>query len=341
MGTERKMKKINKSLVVITALVIAAAIAVAAICENRAEHTDQALDVDSSLVSERAYNVLFIGTDREAGLADVIMLVRLDLSRGRAVVMQIPRDTYAEYTDSSYKKLNGAYSALGAQGACSFLSGALGISVDRYVVTGLDTVCNAVDAIGGVDVNVPCNMKYRDKTQGLYIDLKAGLQHLDGKGAEQFLRFRSGYIEGDIDRMDAQKIFLAAAAKKVRNEFSLPMAYKLLEAAEGIETNFGTGELLNIALEASRIDGENVIIMTLPGAEARAASGASYYSVSGQSTKNVLEQYFDAQSDSFDKGHVFLNEKNAAFRNIYNSSAEYKTYTIEDIAQNGIEIDLK
>ena len=328
----------------VTVLAIGAAVAVivaASVVIGQKSNDDEVLDVGAELVSERAYNVLLVGTDREVGLADVMMLARLDLAGKRAVIMQIPRDTYAEYTDGSYKKLNGAYSSLGAVGMCEFLSEALGISVDRYIVTGLDTVRSVVDAIGGVDVNVPCDMKYRDSSQELYIDLKAGVQHLDGEGAEQFLRFRSGYIEGDIDRMDAQKIFIAATAQKIRDKFSLPMAYRLLAAADGIETNFSASELLNIAIETSGIDINNVVLFTVPGAEARASSGASYYSISGVSAAKILKDRFGAQGDGFDKNGAFLNEKNAAFRNIYNSSVDHRTYTLDGIAQNGIEIDLK
>ena len=336
------MRKTNKILLPVAIIaIIAVLISAMAVFSVKDPEPDGSIEVDSPLVAERAYNVLFVGTDREAGLADVMMLAHLDLAAKRAFVMQIPRDTYAEYTDGSYKKLNGAYSALGAEGLCEFLSNALGIDVDRYAVMGLDTVRDVIDAIGGVDVNIPCDMKYRDKSQDLYIDLKAGLQHLDGDAAEQFLRFRSGYIEGDIDRMDAQKIFLAATAKKIRDEFSLPLAYRLLEAADGIETNFSMSELLGIALDAADIGSEDITVATMPGAEARASSGASYYSISGGAVSSIVESFFGAERGSFDREGKFLNEKNASFRNIYNGYTEYKSYTLAEIAQNGIEIDLK
>ena len=251
------MKKMNiAAIAVVLFLLVSVAFAAITVKGIRSD-MNGTVSTDGDLTAERAYNVLLVGIDREAGLADVMMLARIDLSKSSAFVVQIPRDTYAEYTDASYKKLNGAYSALGAEGLCEFLSDALGVHVDRYVVLGLDNLCAAVDAIGGVDVNLPCDMKYKDAEQGLYIDLKAGVQHLDGELAEQFVRFRSGYVEGDIDRMDAQKIFLAAIAKKIKDEISLPMAYRLLEAADGVETNFSTAELLGVALEAARIDGSN------------------------------------------------------------------------------------
>ena len=335
------MKKMNIAAIAVTLfLLTAVAFAVMTVKGIRGD-ASSAVTADGDLTAERAYNVLLLGTDREAGLADVMMLVRLDLAHSKAFIMQIPRDTYAEYTDASYKKLNGAYLTLGAEGTCTFLAEAFGINIDRYIVTGLDSLCAAVDAVGGVDVRVPCDMRYRDSAQGLYIDLKAGVQHLDGALAEQFLRFRSGYIEGDIDRMDAQKIFLAAIAKKIKENISLAMAYRLLEAADGVETNFSATELLELALSTSDIDGEDVQVATLPGAEARAASGASYYGVSADAAAELAQKFFCVGRESFDKKGKLLNEKNASFERIYNGFSAYRVYTLADILEKGIEIDLK
>ena len=63
-----------------------------------------------------------------------------------------------------------------------------------------------IDAIGGVEFDVPTRMYYTDPKQNLEIDLYPGKQLLDGKKAEMFMRFRqnndgTGYAEGDIGRM--------------------------------------------------------------------------------------------------------------------------------------------
>ena len=65
-------------------------------------------------------NILVAGTDRASGLTDVIMLISFDRDAHKLYVMQLPRDTYAEYAESGYKKLNGAYGALGGKGLCDF-----------------------------------------------------------------------------------------------------------------------------------------------------------------------------------------------------------------------------
>ena len=65
-------------------------------------------------------NLLLMGKDRSSGLFDVMMLLSVNESDGSACVLQIPRDTYAAYTDGSYRKLNGAPRALGMKGFCDF-----------------------------------------------------------------------------------------------------------------------------------------------------------------------------------------------------------------------------
>ena len=88
----------------------------------------------------KTVNILLMGLDSEAGLCDVIMLVGIDRARGRTTVVQIPRDTYAAFSDSSYKKLNGAYSSLGgAEEVAGFIGDAFDIRVDHYACINLDT----------------------------------------------------------------------------------------------------------------------------------------------------------------------------------------------------------
>ena len=77
-----------------------------------------------------------------------------------------------------------------------------------------------VDAIGGVDFDVPINMDYDDPIQNLSIHFKKGVQHLSGADALRVVRFRhnndgSGYGSEDLGRMATQQKFLKAVAKKM------------------------------------------------------------------------------------------------------------------------------
>ena len=67
-----------------------------------------------------------------------------------------------------------------------------------------------MDNLSGIEIDLPYDMDYEDSSQNLSIHLKAGKQTLGGKEALGFLRYRSGYVTGDLGRIDAQKLFLNA-----------------------------------------------------------------------------------------------------------------------------------
>jgi LCP family protein required for cell wall assembly len=180
--------------------------------------------------SDKTFNFLIMGHDRAASLTDVIMLVNYNTEIQRITVLQFPRDTYIEVDDYNYHKVNGLYNYCvkqakkdgsknperdGCKKMEEYLEKNLAMTIHYSAVMDLDGFGNIVDAIGGVDMYVPMDMRYSDPEQGLYINLKEGYQHLNGKTAEQFVRYRSGYATGDIGRGDAQKIFMSAFLDKI------------------------------------------------------------------------------------------------------------------------------
>lgn len=288
-------------------------------------------------------NFLIMGKDEASGLYDVIMLVSYNATRSEIGVVQIPRDTYAEFTESSYKKLNGAVSALGGEREfCEFLSNALSVNIDHYISLDLYSVGEIVDVLGGVEVEVPFDMNYEDATQGLSIHLKKGKNILDGEAARKFVRYRSGYLEGDLGRMDAQKLFLAALVKKLKSDVSVFEIGAILAAvSDNIKMNVPMANVIPLAKQIMNIPAENVKFVTLAGEGAVAkASGASYYVISRPSAIKILNEILGAKvtEENFDKDRVFLNERYDSFCDIYNSEAEYKIFDAKTLVQSGIEI---
>jgi LCP family protein required for cell wall assembly len=159
---------------------------------------------------ERITRFLLLGCDQSTKLTDSIMLVTVNETKKETSILQIPRDTYTEFTKKDYKKLNGAMSELGQKNLKRFLSDAIGVPIDFFVILKLDFFDDLVDAIGGVDIEIPEDMHYADPSQGLKIDLSQGRAHLSGREAEHFVRYRSGYVNADLGRLDAQKLFLKA-----------------------------------------------------------------------------------------------------------------------------------
>ena len=334
------MKKIRAVLIITAAVVltdiVSAAVAISAYTPSvKNVYTIEKREQPSA--EDDVENILVLGVDREAGLTDVMMLVGIDGEAGRVTVMQIPRDTYAEYTDGSYKKLNGAYNALGgAREVADFLSQSFGIEIDGYMCVGLDTLGEVVDAIGGVEIDLPHDMRYSDPEQGLYIDLKSGRQTLDGDAAQHFVRFRSDYSNGDLGRIDAQKLFMSAFFRTLCEKLSPTTAAKLMIVADGVETNMGVSDMLQLCTDVIDMGGDGISFVTMPGKEVTATvSGASYYSLSALSVAEITELYFGRDGE-FDRDKKFLNESYDSFRLIYENYVEYDVDSVPNILRDGI-----
>ncbi len=306
---------------------------------NTKENETEINEVRDVIDSDTRLNVLILGKDNTSGLCDVIMLVSYNVTDSSLGVVQIPRDTYLKYTSSSYKKINGAVASLGSERAlCDLLEDAFCIEIDHYVSLKLDAIGKLVDAIGGVEINVPSDMDYEDPAQGLSIHIKKGLNLLDGRTAEQFVRFRSGYTTGDLGRMDAQKLFLAALANKLKNEVSVfEMGVLVASLSDSVKTSFPLSEMISLSKKALAISPENIRFVTLAGESAVAKkSGASYYVISKDSSREIINSFFgvDVNEHDFDKNKLFLNGDYTEFKNIYYSKTDYTVIDADTIERH-------
>lgn len=287
------------------------------------------------------YNVLILGRDDAAGLCDVIMLGSINTSSGDICFMQIPRDTYFDYSNSTYKKINGIFNSLGSASAVSnAISQGLGIKIDYYLSLGLESVVQLVDAVGGIEIDIPRDMDYSDPSQNLSILFRAGKQTLNGKSAVEFLRYRSGYVTGDLGRIDAQKLFLNAFAKKmagISNPFTLYNVFKLV--CQKGETNIKESDLISIGLKCMKAKGGTVSYVTSPGEAIQSAeSGAWYYILSKSAMSKLLTSHFYA-TGNFDEQVKFVDKDKKSFYDIYNKNCEVRIYTADDIENNKININ--
>lgn len=276
------------------------------------------------LQKERVTRLLLLGCDRASGLADSILLVSINEEEKSASVLQIPRDTYAEYTERDYKKINGTLSVLGASGAKDFFSSALGVEIHHFAVIDLDLFCKTVDAVGGVDVEVPQAMEYHDPAQNLHILLGEGVQHLDGKAAEQFVRYRSGYANADLGRLDAQKLFLRAFAKRCQ-DLSAKEYFRLAGASlTGVQTDLGIAEAIRICGILRACDPEAVPMQTLAGQAVKGQSGAWYYVLNREGAcRQINELTYPEHTltpTQFDAVGLFDRTQNSQFHNVYTAA---------------------
>ncbi|MDB9380484.1 LCP family protein, partial [Nodularia sphaerocarpa] len=144
------------------------------------------------------------------GLADVMILIKFDPATKKIAMLSIPRDTRTEVFGYGVKKLNAANVDGGPALTAKSVSNLLGdVAIDRYIRINVLGVGKLIDALGGVTVHVPKDLKYQDDSQRLYINLKAGEKHLNGDEALQLLRFRHDEL-GDIGRVQRQQMVIRA-----------------------------------------------------------------------------------------------------------------------------------
>lgn len=175
-----------------------------------------------------------------------------------------------------------------------------GISVDKYVAVNYNGVRAAVDAIGGVEVNVPIHMKYTDiyDKPPLYIDIKPGPQIIYGDKAMELLRFRTGdpgypsFPNGDVGRVEMQQQFIKSAIKK---SLSLRLPNVISAVYPHVETNFTLTELLGLAKDAIGFSTDNLTTQILPGNPKILGSNPplSFYIPDGQEITKVVYDLYD------------------------------------------------
>ena len=217
------------------------------------------------------YTLLVAGSDDGTGNTDTIMVGRLDTVHHTANFVSIPRDTLINI-DSPIRKINGVYwtavysGASGSEALRRHVKKLTGFDVDCYAVIELDAFQRAVDALGGIWYDVPRRMYYED---GPVIDLEPGYQLLNGEQAMWLCRFRSGYVNGDLDRIRVQHDFLKAAADQFLQLGSIPNIPEVASIlAESMDTNMTASNMAWFARQLLRCRSEDIRFYTAPNTPA-------------------------------------------------------------------------
>lgn len=229
-------------------------------------------------LKEDCHTFLLIGMDAGNGNTDTMMVVTYDVKNQHVGVVSVPRDTLVD-VPRTIKKINAAYAAGGIEETQREVSELLGFSVDHYVIIDLRGFKALVDALDGVDFDVPVTMNYDDPTQDLHIHLNKGMQHLDGAKALQLVRFRSGYANADIGRIETQQKFLTALAKKLLSWKSVTKINDFINIfAQYVKTDLTVGNMAYFGLAALDLDVSTGVSMgTLPGNGLVSYKGIPYY----------------------------------------------------------------
>lgn len=178
-------------------------------------------------------NILVLGLDRRPGepedtpsRSDTMFIASIDKAEGRLQMLAIPRDLWSEIPygnkpgDWAQAKINAAYSygqfykypGGGAAAAVAAVQHDFNITIDHYVVIDWVGFVQLIDAIGGIDLDVPVEVSdFGTDTLDMYRNntISAGLQHMDGQQALGYSRVR---VDGDLKRIERQQLVIKAVA---------------------------------------------------------------------------------------------------------------------------------
>lgn len=201
------------------------------------------------LTDKNKINILVLGVDvrkDDVGRSDTMFVVTVDQAAGNVTMLSVPRDTRVKIPGLRWDKINHAFAEGGSELSRKAVEALLGIPVDYYVTVDFTAFNKIVDAVGGVDIEVEKRMYYEDPYDNLVINIQPGLQHMDGKKAIQYVRYRDA--EGDLGRIERQQKFIKAMLKQVTSPLIIPKVPGIIrEVSDAIKTDLSTGDMLNLA----------------------------------------------------------------------------------------------
>jgi len=234
------------------------------------------------------YTFLLLGKDTGGGgNTDTMMVASYDTVNQTVDVMNIYRDTMVN-APWDIKRINSVYAISGGgeegiEALKGYLEDLLGFKPDYYITIEWDAVGELVDAIGGVEFDVPYEMHYWDPTQDLRIDQAKGYRTLYGEDAMQVIRWRqnndgSGISVGDNGRVGIQQDFLRAVVKKCLNTVNLSTVSKYAQILmNNVTTDIPMGTVVWFGQQALSLDMANLQFHSLPAANINGAAWSRTY----------------------------------------------------------------
>lgn len=321
-GISNKAKYIISIILVITAVVmVAAAVAInrvrpPAVSSVSSQYRgsvirDEKVPTIDLRHREGVFTVLVVGKDAASRSTDTIMLAMFDTTNKKMNILSIPRDTIVNVSRAT-KKINAAYVASGGDIYALYdeVESITGIRPDKYVLVSVEGFVDFIDAIGGVEVDVPIDMNYKDPAQNLTINIKKGLQTLDGYDSMGFMRYRATYVDGDIGRIKVQHTFVEALIKKMLTPTTFARIPELAEIIlDNIETDLSLGNEIWLGKQMLTMNLETDVNMhTLPG-YADYYDSLSYYFPNEEEVLALINEYYNPYTTQIEFLNLFQKQK--------------------------------
>jgi LCP family protein required for cell wall assembly len=234
-----------------------------------------------------AMTILVVGNDSRSdylyGLADAIRIVRVDFASPQVNVLALPRDLWVEIPgleeehNITHGKLNQAYfygtpgmgyyesPAGGAGLLADTLERNYGLHIDGFVVVNMPNFVKIVDAIGGIDINLPSAVDGLP-FEGNPIDMgyfPAGQQHLNGEQTLRLVRIRQKY--NDFIRIENQTRVICSLKEKIASpEILAKLPQLITDLRDSVLTDLTQEQMAQLACLIPKLEPENLMFTSVP-----------------------------------------------------------------------------
>ncbi|MCL2703642.1 MAG: LCP family protein [Defluviitaleaceae bacterium] len=289
-------------------------------------------DITSSIPQRTNFVIMGIDWEGQTSRSDVIMVGSFDTASNELSLISIPRDTHIRLSDSTREtipglntrhlpghsvrngapniqremKINAIWHFFGPVYGPAYvvnqIQELLDITIHYWVSVELDGFIKIIDAVGGVEYNVPQRMYYvfpKDEFGIEFsINLHPGLQMLNGKQALDMVRYRAssdesiarGYPAADLRRVQVQQNFMREVIPQVLNRDNIVRnIFSYIEIIhEHVETNLEITDALKYVNYARRLTPENIKTYTMP----HMPNPGSYVYIDALKTYDLVQEIF-------------------------------------------------
>ncbi|MGI5976103.1 MAG: LCP family protein [Candidatus Limivicinus sp.] len=256
------------------------------------------------------YTILLVGEDQCTGHTDTILVGRVDTKAHKMDFVSIPRDTLLNM-DGDMRKINCVCMKAKqlerdpAEALKMRVKQLIGFDVDCYAIMQLQSFIDVIDAVGGVDYYVPVDMYIDDYWQNLYLYLPQGQYHLDGYQCMGLVRYRSGYANADLGRIDMQHDFLKACAEQFITLGNIPNAPKVVDIlAKGLDTDLTAANIAFFIRQALLCDSDDINFYTMPVVGCTLGEGYSYAVIQLYDWVDMINEYLNPFNTEITSGNL-------------------------------------
>lgn len=256
----------------------------------------------SFLQTKTNLTYLISGADDAAENTDVLCIVNYNKNTGFFMVYQIPRDTFIDGG-----RINGIYASLRAKGysesaalkeLCKVVSAVFAVDIDGYIGVTTEIFKQMIGLMGGIYITLNEDVSLKDGDGELI--LNKGENLVGPEDALRFIRYRTGYIRGDLQRMEMQRIFMRGLYDTALNRLSYKDLVRVALNSRGVITNVSAVTLASIVSKKKNQTNPGIAAQTLPGEAVLADNGAWYYVINRKGCIDLLRTTFEVSEKNFD-----------------------------------------